>query len=233
MKSLQLTLTALALLTANTVHAGPLVISENQISANQFTYTKVNSGATFTNPLEDALISASQQNVDFFNEGGGSNYTSYERAFGGVTSAQFILGYDFSTSNYQPTAVTVLDKFLIFENDNPNVSVTLTSDWSVDGVTWINIKTLSTTGIGGQVFDYSSNNVSLPGDVASFFYRYTATATEGSFLTNALQWGRTELGQTMFAADFTVVAVPEPSTIFMALCGIASIALLRRGSARS
>lgn len=196
--------------------AGSLVVTDGDIANGRFVYAITNTGANFNVPVANALSSSTS--MEFRNEGSANNYASYYRAYGGSTTAQMTLKFDFSQTSYRPTEVTLSDRLHLFNNDNGN-SYTLITRWSIDGINWTTIKSLTSTGIGSVISDVASNTISLSG-ADTFYYSFYAVANTGTFPTNAVEWGRGTSGQSVFSADFNLTPVPEPSTLaFLGLCG--------------
>ena len=170
---------------------------------------------------------ASLVKMGLVQEGGGTRYFGVS---GADQNASLTYQWDFSSSDYRPTSVDFDSRVTFFFN---NTSTTGTTQWSTNGSSWTTINTV--TGTGGVVDVTPSNSVSLSGSPTNVYYRILF-ASDAIFGNNNVQFLRSDVGETRYTADFTVGAVPEPSTAMMLVAGsgiCAALFLRRRRAAGS
>jgi len=158
---------------------------------------------------------SSSTGIGYWNDGNDS--VRYFYAYGEGT-ATVVFTYDFSTTDYRPTAVSFRD---IIQNLGGDSSVQGLSQWSTDGTTWHDLTSIAgaNSGVGATyniTFDTGSPDV--------VYYRVTLSSDSGFGDSAAVQWGRQAPGQTWgYKADFTVTEVPEPAAL--GLLGLGSLLL--------
>lgn len=199
-----------------------LVISDGDISSGHYiydlTYVEMNTSTVFDN---DVL---SQVRMEVVQEGTDNpNYLSPIRSDNsGYTTAEFTYKFDFTTTSYRPTSVNVYDILTgVWPDGGPHE--TLTTAYSLDGINYTPIRTLTTVGATSFVFLNSNGttNVDLSSMPSVFYYKTTFVANDLSFGFgwNGAQWNRTLSDFTPFSTDFTVVAVPEPGAVALLVMG--------------
>lgn len=221
---------AVLLLGAPLKSQASLVITDSDINANHYLYD-----LTFNEMANSTVFNAdvfSQTRMEVVQEGDGSpNYLSPDRFDNsGYTTAEFTYKFDFSTTSYRPTSLDVYDNLTAAWPDG-GPHETLTSAYSLDGVNFTTIRTVTT--VGATSFQYinsqGSNTIDLSTSTPSvLYYKVTFVANDSTFGFgwNAAQWNRTLSDGTPFSTDFTVAAVPEPSAGALLIGG--GLALLVR-----
>lgn len=204
-----------------------LVIDGSSITGGHYIYS-----LSFDDLANSTKFNAdvfSRSNVSVSGDGSGTGERRYIAAASGATSASFVYKFDFTTAGYDATSVSFKDYLLINNSAISTNSSTATTQWSVDGVNWFNIRTRSATGSqqtsnGTTSIDFSSLVASsvltaLPDMV---YYRVTFTSVSGGFIANSQQWDRVSSGTSQFVANFTLTAssIPEPATYALLAGGI-------------
>lgn len=209
-----------------------LVIGSSDITGGEFSYSL--SFGDLANATKFDADVFSQTGVSLGSDGSGTGERRYLKADAGLTNASFVYKFDFSSAGYDVTSVSFSEYLLINNSSITTNSSTTTTQWSVDGVNWTTIRTLSRTGaqtigtsVGATNVDFAAlvDSDALDALPNTVYYRVTFTSLSGSFILNSQQWGRSGPDQTNFSANFTLVsaAVPEPST-YAVLAGIAGLA---------
>ncbi|MFA6962116.1 MAG: PEP-CTERM sorting domain-containing protein [Opitutaceae bacterium] len=223
-----LKLAALGAVLASSTFAS-LVIDTSSITGNSYSYS-----LSFDDLANSTKFNAdvfSQSNVSVSADGSGAGERRYIAASTGATSASLVYKFDFTTAGYEASSVSFKDYILLNNTAIPTNSSTATTQWSVDGVNWTNIRTKTATGTqqtsnGTTTIDFAnlvatSVLTALPDTV---YYRVTFTSLSGTFIVNSQQWDRASPGTSQFTADFTLTSssVPEPST-FALMAGVAGL----------
>lgn len=197
-----------------------LTISNTDISGGQYTYSLSYADMATTKFTDDVFSRSTfgaTPSVNTTIAGTGSG----ERHFvGPVTtindtnfkSASFTYKFDFSTTSFRPTALSLRDGVYLFSGNGVTAG-SVTTEYSLDNVNWTPIRTVST--LDGSSSGVTSISLSSMPDTV--YYRVNFTATSGSFGfgSNAAQWARSAstTSPNPFVADFTVTSsIPEPST---------------------
>jgi hypothetical protein len=206
--------------------AQAIVINGGDISAGHYVYD-----LTFTELADNTVISAAAEtitNMTVLSEGTGTGERRFLRGTVGQTSASFTLRFDFTNSGFRPSSFVLTDSMLVNNNSVSTIAVIGLTEYSIDGVNWTALRTKTSNSVttGSQTSNGTSatqNLATLPDYV---LYRVTFTETGGTFTTNNAQWNRTGptgFGFSPFLADFTVVAVPEPSSALLLAIGVCAV----------
>lgn len=208
-----------------------LVINNGDIVGNHYvydlTYAEMVGSTVFNN---DVLSQTRSQVVQ---EGPGApRFVSPDmNDNSGYTSAEFIYKFDFSTTSYLPTSLNIYDSLTAVWDGGPHE--TLTTAYSLDGVNYTTIRSLTT--VGADSFEYldsrSANVIDLSSNPSALYYKVTYVANDSTFgfSWNGAQWNRVVDDMTPFTADFTVASVPEPTAgALWAGAGIFAMFQMRR-----
>ena len=148
------------------------------------------------------------------------------------TSAGLTYVFDFSQTNYRPTAMFLREKFTLFNNIHGHDLTRAWSRWSSDAVNWATITDFSTpqdtTYGGSKLTEYSTTFQDMPA-VVSYTMSMTTLAgdLDGKLTADHNQWNRIDSTNTdAFLVDFTLTEIPEPATL--SLLAIGGLALIRR-----
>lgn len=218
-----------------------LVIESTDIADNRYSYS-LSFADMATSTKFDADV-FSQAGVSVGSDGTGAGERRYLRANAGLTSASFTYKFDFSEAGYAATSVS-FGEYLLINNSSiaANESKT-TTQWSVDGVEWTDVRTLTRTGsqsTGTSTGTISVDFAALVGSGAldalpeTVYYRVTFTSLTGAFILNSQQWNRGGPDQTNFSANFTLAPIPEPSAfaLLVGACGLVATCMRRRRGQR-
>lgn len=209
-------LLAMAIAAAVTSNLNAAVaVTNGDIVGNTYNFSILGSQLQPENLNGSSVSYSNFQNVI---EGGG---TTYLAGISGSTSASFVIGWDFSGSEYTPTSASLSNYFVMIANSSTAIG---TLAWSVDNFNWTDFR--SVTQDAGQTQGYLGTDViDLTGLVeapTAFYMRMTYTANTGTFNYAQNEWGRVDNGaNTAFSASFAVV--PEPSTY--ALLGLSLVGM--------
>lgn len=211
-----------------------VIVSNTQIDNDHYLFgiKYPTSGGTVESYFGESFVS--HDNIQVF----GSSAIWYAAATLNATSASFILGWDFSQTDYRISAADITNSFYLPGTNNNKYTIAI--DYSTDLSTWSSLALLydnnSTSSAVDKTETLQTGTISL---ASTFYYRVTITATSG-VLTTAdtrwTQWGRKELttsgltGSQAFIVDFTLAQVPEPSISALLMAGMAlcGIIVLRR-----
>lgn len=203
-----------------------LVISNTDISNDQYSYS-----LTFS----DLLSSGTTFYDEVFSHSGVTviNESTQRYISTGTTSSSgsFTYRFDFSTTDYRPTEVSIADRVTLFNNAPSGAQILV--EYRINDGAWVTLSSLTQNGSVQDLNKYSSPWVvsfdSLGGSVASTFdYRVSFVGTSTTNVSD--QWGRSSSSQTPLSITFDVAAIPEPSTA-AALMGLGALGLtvFRRG----
>ena len=211
-----------------------LIINNGDIVSNHYVYSLTyDDMSTTMSPLKFENDAWSLANFSTINEGTAG--ARFVQATAGETTAELIYKFDFSATQYRPTAVSVRDIFLMWNFGEEGA--TATSAWSLDNVTYNEISTGVTYGT-----DHVSKPLSMGGtDViplsqpSVFYYKFTVAVNQydvdGVFTGpwNLVHWNREDSGQTYyFNTDFTVTPIPEPSVFALIGLGATGLCCFRK-----
>jgi len=210
-----------------------LIISDANIAEGHYVYD-LTFAEMSSNTVFDADVWA-QSNVDAFQEPISWGGARYVRAEPGRFTASFTYLFDFSATTYRPVHMDLRDYLAIFNNEDPDENTVITTDWSLDGTDYNLIQVLETperptVGIGQA----GSAVMALPDLPPLIYYRVVMTNGDADGFTLVQnQWNRQSLpsgDDRYFRVDFTVVQVPEPTTLnVLALYSLAVLGRRRRG----
>jgi len=147
----------------------------------------------------------------------------YLGALPGDTTADLILGFDFSGSGYTPTALTFNANTIDF-----GTAATYTYEYSTDGFTYTPFATVSNT------FSGSPESTAITGDPSQVYVEIAISDPSG-FVYSHTELGRSAVDTAALDYSFTVAATPEPSTFALVGLGLAIFAfgVVRRAKAIS
>ena len=222
LKRIALPLLAVVFLGASTA-SGALVITDVNISSNHYVYNlSYNDMANSTKFDADVFL---RSNVSVYPDGAVNLVVADQN----TASAFLTYSFDFTTTSYRPTSLSLTDKITLFYFNSDN-TVTAQSSYSVDGINWTLIRSATTT--GGQTEETSGTSVIDLSSLAPdrVFYRVTYIADVGVIPSVYNQWNRVDSSNVgAFNVDFTVAAIPEPSSIaLLTLSGLAVVIGVRR-----
>jgi hypothetical protein len=147
------------------------------------------------------------------------------------SSAGLTYVFDFSHTNYRPTAMNLREAFTLFNNIHGPDLTRAWSGWSTNGSTWTTITDFTTpqnlTYGGGTLTQYGTTFSGLP---ALVYYKMSMTTLpgdgDGVLTADQNQWNRIDSTNAgSFLVNFTVTPVPEPITL--AGFALGGLALLR------
>lgn len=207
--------------------AAVMLVNSGDIAGNSFAFSILSGESGGNTSLASygagtgvALVSNSS--FQYLNEQD-SGQTNYLWASGGAgSSASIILGWDFSSSGYRPTSVSVKNITVDFSN---------AASWelsiSTDGVNYTPYASYS------EFLNTNTYDVAISGNPDMVYIKAAATNV-GAFPQT--EWGRSSAVPTpgdAFTATFSVVAVPEPSSTLPVILGVmGGVFLMRRKNLR-
>ena len=210
-----------------------LVITDAQIVGNHYTYD-----LTFGETANNAVLNADALSVtrltccvDTWNPTELHEIIAYKT---NSTSAGVLYKFDFSQTTYRPTALSLREKFNLFNNIHGHDLTLAWSGWSTDATTWTTITSFTTPQNtphgGGTVTNYQTV---IPGMPEVVYYQMSMTTqtgdADGVLTEDHNQWNRISATSTdYFLADFTMAEVPEPLTLLGLTLGVGAVALRLR-----
>jgi hypothetical protein len=233
MKKLFLGIMTATLATAALPAYGALMINNADITAGgtEYKYDLSFAELTSTNFNNDVFT---KSNVEVVAAGSGTSERRFVRTVSGQTSAEFVYKFDFTNTDYRPTSLDLTDVLFVFGvNAADGQTLTGTTAYSLDGTTYNQIRTLSSSKTSNPQNPNSGpgvTTIALPTQPGVVYYKFTGSVSSGTFPQDAVHWNRMGPSDaTRFIADFTVAAVPEPSAAALML-GAGALFLRRRST---
>lgn len=214
-----------------------LVITDTDIAANAYRYSLAYADLATATKFTNDIFASSNVSLNIESPGNPTNERRYIRANGGNTSASFTYAFDFTTTSYRPTSMSVLD-YVLVNTGSTTVTATATTAYSFDNITWTTIRTrsTSTTNTNSQT-STGTTNISFLETPDVVYYRTTFSITGGTFNATGAQWDRmAPASPAQFDVNFALTAAPIPEPSSFALCagglGLGMAALRRRRALR-
>lgn len=147
--------------------------------------------------------------------------------------SEIIYKFDFTQSQYRPTAVSFTDSVSLLASNNPNKDddLTVTISYSTDGSTWMDLRIVESE--PNFLLSQDTTTVSLSSPNAVYYKVHIApNGGDGDGIIShdsANQWNRQKSDESIdpFTADFTL-AIPEPGSLMLSVAGLGLMVFRRR-----
>lgn len=217
----------LSFLATNICSHAALIVQNGQISAGQYDFVLPASQLYFTEASQMGGALQSMSNFDWGHEDwiyeGNPALTQYLAANPGASTAEMVLAWDFSQSDYRPISVDLYTRTFIFSGD-----ATAALSWSTSGLEG-SYTTIASFNFPGAYLQ--TDNVTIPANSTSFFVKIQFEDSTGTFDFQQNQWARAYGGYPPdpapgVSALFTVASVPEPHPAMLVALAILGMGLL-------